>query len=190
MLGVVVVVGTIEVGGHDGDIIGAVLAVEELAVLEAADLGQRIGFVGLLQRTGEQAALWHGLGSHAGVDTAAAQKLEFLAAVLPGGMDDVHLEDHILVHEVGQCALVSHDAAHLGGSKEHVLGLLLSEEGLYGILTGEVKFRVGSQHQVVISLAFQFPYYCTTDHASVTGYIYLTCFFHLILDLDSSLRSE
>ena len=38
MFGMIVIVGTIEVRGHHGDIVGAVLAIQELAILEAADL--------------------------------------------------------------------------------------------------------------------------------------------------------
>ena len=159
VLGVVVVVGAIEVGGHHGDVVGAVLAVEELAVLEAGDLGQSVCLVGLLQLAGEQAALGHGLGSQTGVDATGAQKLELLAAVLPSGMDDVHLENHVIVHEVGQGTLVGHDATYLGGSKEHVLGLLLSEEGLYGFLAGEVKFLVGAGDNIGIALALELANY-------------------------------
>ncbi len=47
--GVVVVVRAVEVGGHDGDVVSAVLAVEELAVLQSGDLCERIRLVGLLQ---------------------------------------------------------------------------------------------------------------------------------------------
>ncbi len=167
VLGVVVVVGAVEVGGHDGDVVGAVLAVEELAVLEAADLGEGVGLVGLLQRTGEETALRHGLGSHAGVDAAAAQELEFLAAVLPGGMDDVHLEDHVVVHEVGQGALVGDDAAYLGSSEEHVFGTLLSKERLHLVLTGEVQFRVGTGDDIVVSLSLEFAHNGASHHTTV-----------------------
>ena len=38
--GMIVVVGAIKIGGHDGDIVSAVLTVQELAVLQAADLSQ------------------------------------------------------------------------------------------------------------------------------------------------------
>ena len=173
VLGMVVVVGAVEVGGHDGDVVRAVLAVEELAILEAADLGQGIGLVGFLQLAGEEAALGHGLRGHAGVDAGGAQELELVAAVLPSGMDDVHLEDHVVVHEVGQRALVGHDAAHLGSRQEDVLGLLLCEEGLDLILTGEVEFRVGTRDNIMVALALEFSYYCRAHHATVTGNINL-----------------
>lgn len=138
VLGVVVVVGTVEVGRHHRDVVGAVLSVEVLAVLESADLGEGIRLVGLLQLAGEQAALLHGLWSHAGVDATAAQELKLLAAVAPGGVDDVHLKNHVIVHEVGQGTLVGDDAAYLGSSEEDVLGLLRCKELLYLILAGEV----------------------------------------------------
>ena len=148
----VVIVRPIEVGGHHGDVVRAILAVEELAILETRDLGEGIGLVGLLEFGGEQAALGHGLWRHAGLDARGSKELELAAAILPSGMDDVHLEDHVVVHEIGKGGLVSDDAAYLGSSEEHVLGLLLGEEGLNGILAGEVELRMRSQHQVVITL--------------------------------------
>ena len=158
VLGVIVVVGTIEVGGHDGDVVGAVLAIEELAILESADLGQGIGLVGLLELGGEQAALGHGLGCHAGIDAAGTEELELLAPIAPCGVDDVHLEDHIVVHEIGQRTLVGHDAAYLGGSQEDVLGTLLGEKGLDLVLTAEIQLAVGTGDDVGIALTLQLAY--------------------------------
>ena len=160
VLGVIVVVRAIEVGGHDRDIVGTVLAIEELAILETGDLSEGIGLVGLLELGGEQAALGHGLWGHAGVDARGAKELELAAAVLPSGMDDVHLEDHVVVHEIGKGALVSDNAAYLGGSQEHVLGALLGEEGLYGFLAGEVELLVGTGDDIGVALALELTYYC------------------------------
>ena len=157
VLGMVVVVGPVEVGGHHGDVVCAVLAVEELAVLEAADLGQSIGLVGLLQFTGQQAAFFHRLGSHARIDAAGAQELEFLTTVLPRRMNHVHLQDHVVVHKVGQRALVGHNAAHLGGRQEHVLGVLLFKEGFYLILPREVQLLVRPSNDIGVTLALKFP---------------------------------
>ena len=49
MLGVVVVVGAIKVSRHHADVVGAILTVQKLAILQATDLRQGIGFVGLLE---------------------------------------------------------------------------------------------------------------------------------------------
>ena len=156
VLGVVVVIGAIEVGRHDGDIVGAILTVEELAVLQTANLSQGISLVGLLQLRGEQAGLRHGLWCHAGINTAAAQELEFLATVLPRSMDDVHLEDHVLVHEVGQSTLVGDDATDLGCCEEDIFGFLLGKELLDGLLTGEIELFVGTSDNIGIALSLKF----------------------------------
>ena len=68
VLGVVVIVGTIEVGRHNGDVVGAVLAIEELTVFQSTNLRQRIRFVGLFQLAGEQATLLHWLRRQARID--------------------------------------------------------------------------------------------------------------------------
>ena len=181
VLGVVVVIGAVEVGGHHRDVVRAVLAVEELTVLEAADLGQGIGFVGLLQLAGEQAALFHRLRGHAWIDATAAQKEEFFALVFPGSVDDIHLEDHVVVHEVREGALVGDDPADLGGRQEYVFGLLGSEEGLYGVLPREVQLLVRPRDDVGIALSPELPYDGASHHAPVAGDVYFAVGFHAVM---------
>ena len=74
---------TVEIGGHEGQILGAVLAVEAAAELDAGDLGDGIGTVGLFQGTGEEVLLLERLGRELRVDAGAAQEDEPLAP-LPG----------------------------------------------------------------------------------------------------------
>ena len=126
----VVVVGTIEVGGHHGDVVRTVLAVEELAVFQAGDLGEGVGLVGLLKLRREQARLGHRLRCHAGVDARRAEELEFLAAVAPCGVDDVHLKHHVVVHEVCKSRLICLNPTHLRCGKEDVFGFLGCKEAV------------------------------------------------------------
>ena len=173
VLGVIIVVRAIEISRHDGDIVGAVLTIEKLAILETGDLGEGVGLVGLLELAGEQAALGHGLWRHAGVDARGAKELELLAAVLPSGMNDVHLQNHVVIHEIGKGGLVSDNAAYLSSSEEHVLGLLLGEEGLNGLLAGEVKLLVGTGDDIGVALALELANDGGAHHATVTGNVYL-----------------
>ena len=59
-----VVAGAIEVGRHEREVVGAVLAVETAAQLDAGDLGDRVRPVGLLERTGQQVLLLERLRRH------------------------------------------------------------------------------------------------------------------------------
>ena len=176
--GVIVVVRTIEVGGHDADVVGAVLTVQKLAVLQTGDLSQCIGLVGLFQFTGQQAVFLHGLRCHAGVDAGGAEELQLLAAVLPCRVDGIHLQRHVVIHEIGKCFLIGHDAADLGSSKEHILRLLLCEELFHSILTGQVQFLVGASDDIGIALTLQFTNDCRAHHAAMTCDINLSILFH------------
>ena len=71
----VVVVGAIQVGGHHGDVVRAVLTVQELAVLQATDLRQGIRLVGLLGL----------LLSEEGFNGILASEVQFLV----GASDDI-----------------------------------------------------------------------------------------------------
>ena len=115
---------------------------------------------------------------HAGVDAAAAEKLQLLAAVLPSSVDDVHLEDHVVVHEVGQGVLVSDDAADFGCGEEDVFGLFGFEEGLHLVLTRQVEFLVRPCDDVGIALSLQFTDDGRAHHPTVTGDVYFAVYFH------------
>ena len=93
-------------------------------------------------------------------------------------MDGIHLQRHVVIHEIGKCFLIGHDAADLGSSKEHILRLLLCEELFHSILTGQVQFLVGASDDIGIALALQFPHDGAAHHAAMPGYIDLCVFLH------------
>jgi len=138
VFGVVVVVGAVEVRWHYGDVVCSILPVQEFTVFEPADFSQRICLIGLFQLASQQATLLHRLGRHARVDATAPKELQLLASVFPGGVDDVHFQDHVVVHEVCQCALVRHDAAYFGGRQEHIFRFFFFKELFYVGLSCQV----------------------------------------------------
>ena len=69
-----VVVGTVQIGGHDGYVIGAVLQVEAFTHFQSGYLGDGVRLVGIFQRGSKQGVLCHGLRSHARIDACAAQE--------------------------------------------------------------------------------------------------------------------
>ena len=93
-------------------------------------------------------------------------------------MDGVHLQRHVVIHEISQCFLVCHDAADLGSSKEHILRLLLCEELFHSILTGQVQFLVGAGDDIGVTLTLQFTNDCRAHHPAMTCDINLSILFH------------
>lgn len=67
-----VVVGAVQVGWHNGQEVGAVLDVVAFTHLDAGNLRNGIGFVGVFQRAGEQVFFLHGLGAFSGINAGAA----------------------------------------------------------------------------------------------------------------------
>ena len=180
----VIVVRTVEICRHHADVVGAVLTVEVLAVLQSADLGQGVSLVGGFQRGGQQTTLRHGLWRKTRIDAAAAEKFQFLATVLPRRMDDIHFEDHVLVHEIRQSTLIGDNAPDLCCREEDVFGLLLREEGLHIHLTGEVEFLVGSSDDVMVSLPLQLAHNSRANHAAMPRDVYFTILLHINLRLN------
>ena len=153
-----IVVGAIEVGGHDGNVVGAVLEIETLAHLESGNLGDSVWLVGVFKGGSEQGVFLHGLLDVARIDAGAAQKEEFLHSMAETFADDILLDLQILVDEVGTIGVVGHDASHVGGGKDDVLGLFFIKEALYGHSVEEVELLMGAAYKVGVSLGLQvFP---------------------------------
>ena len=176
----IVVVGSVQVRRHNADIVGSVLSVQELTVFQSGNLRQCISLVGLLQFRSQQAALLHRLRCHTGINAATAQKHQLLTVVLPCGMDHIHLQDHVFIHEIRQSFAVRHDAAYFCCCQKYIIRLFLCEKFLYRILSAQIQFLMGAGDNVLISVSLQ----CSTDgtsyHASVSRYIYFSVFFHNI----------
>ena len=93
-------------------------------------------------------------------------------------MDDVHLQDHIHVHEISQCLVVGDYPADLGGGEEHIFRPLGLEKGLHGTLVAEVKLSVSPQDKVVVALPAQLTDDRRPYHPAVAGDIDLGVLLH------------
>ena len=69
-----IVARAVEVGRHGGDVVAAMLPAVGLGQLDAGDLGDRIPFVGRLERAGEQCVLVDRLRRELRIDAARAQE--------------------------------------------------------------------------------------------------------------------
>ena len=172
-----VVVGAIEVGGHHGNIVGAVLQVVALAHLQASNLGNGILLVGVLQRAGQQAVLLHRLGSILGVDAGAAQEEEFLHAMGIGLADHVALDLHVHHDEVCSIEHIGHNATHKGSGQHHSIQLFFIKELLDSVLVGQVQFLVAAANKVGVTSLQQVVPDDRTNKAVVACYVYFRCFF-------------
>ena len=124
VLEVVVVPRAVQVGGHNARVARGVLPVEALAKLDARNLGQRVGLVGLLQGAREQVLLPDGLGAVARVDAARPEEHEVLNARSVGALNEVGLHHEVLVDKVRTVDVVGLYAPHLGRGNKNVVGLL------------------------------------------------------------------
>ena len=154
----VVVVRTVEIRRHYADIIRAVLTVQVFAVFQSGNLRQSVGFIGLFQLGCQQTLFFHGLGGHTRVNARRTQEFQLLAPVLPCRMDHVHLQDHVLVHEVSQGALVRFDAPDFRGGQKDIFRLFFGEETFDGLLMGQIEFLVRAGDDIGISLTLQFAH--------------------------------
>ena len=146
-----IVVGAIEVGGHHGNKVGAVLQVVALAHLKTCNLGNGVRLVGVLQGTSEKGVLHHRLRGLLGIDAGAAEEEKLLHTVGICLTDNVALDLHVHHDEVGTVEAVGHDASHESGCQHNGIGLLFIEELLDSVLVGQIHLLNGLANQIIVS---------------------------------------
>ena len=109
-----IVIRTIEVGRHYGNIVGTVLEIVRLAHLETSNLGNGVFLVGVFQFTSEEAVLLHGLKRILRIDTGRAKEEEFLHIMSICLGNNVALDLHIHHQKVSTIKTVGHDATYKG----------------------------------------------------------------------------
>ena len=170
-LQVEIVIGAIEVGRHGGDERGAILTIVGLAHGDAGDLGDGIGAVGRLQRSGKEVLLLDRLGGKLGVDAGAAEEEELPDAVFPRLVDYVGLDHQVVVDELRRVAVVCDDPSHPCGGKEDILRPLLSEEPRHRPLVPQVELAARPEDEVGKPILLKPPHNRRTDQAAMTCHI-------------------
>ena len=99
------------------------MAVAAFAELDAGDLGDGVGLVGLFERASEEVVFFDGLGAIARVDAAGTEKAQVFDAGLEGTVEDVILDGEVFVNEIGAVRVVGVDATYSGGGQKDVVGL-------------------------------------------------------------------
>ena len=154
------------------------LAVVAFAELDAGDLGDGIGFVGLFQRTGQEEVLPDRLRAVARIDAARAEKAQALHTGQPGTVNQVGLDHQVLVDEVGAQRVVGVDAADDGGRNENEVGFLPGQKGMRRGLIEQVQRGTVTGQDVSVAGLFQPAHQRGADHAAMTGDVDLRGSFH------------
>ena len=166
-----VVVGPVEVGGHHGDIVGAILQIETFAQLQPGNFCDSVRLVGVFERRGEQCAFGNGLHGIARINAGASKEKKLLHAVAETLADDILLDLQVLVDEIGAVDAVSHDSAHVCGSENHIFGLLGIEELAHSYGVEQIELGVCAAYQVGIAFFLEVVPNCRTHESAVTGNI-------------------
>src|SRR4029453_7686145 len=114
-----VVARAVKVGRHRRYEVAAVLATVGLTKLDTGDLGDRIGFVGRLQRSCQQRRLRDRLRSLTRIDTRRAEEQKFFDTRAVRSMDDVGFNEQIVIEKVGRKSIVGVHAPYAAGSKKN-----------------------------------------------------------------------
>ena len=144
---VVIVAGTVEVGGHDADEVATVLSPVGFAELQVSNLSGDVRLVGRFQQTYQQRVLRNGLWGQLKVNAGGTQKQQLLNAVLVALPNGIALNQQVVGQKIGSVRIIGPNAAHFDGGQQHVLWLLLGKKVRHGSLVAQVHSlrRVGDQ---------------------------------------------
>src|SRR5262245_45969758 len=113
-----IVARAVKIGRHRRYEVAAVLATVGLTKLDAGYLGDRIGFVGRLQRSRQQRRLGDWLWSLTRIDARRAEEQKLFDTGAVRSMDDVGFNEQIVIEKVGRKSIVGVHAAHAAGSQK------------------------------------------------------------------------
>ena len=169
VFGIVIIPRAIEVGGHETDVIAAVLMTVGIAEFDARDFGKGIGFVGGFQRPGQQGILRDGLRRVFGVNTGRSQKKQFGHTAPVRGLDEVGLHHQVIVEKFGPVGIVGVDASHFGSRNQNISRALLLKVGLHRRLVAGIQFAAARAKQAGITADLQKASKGRADHPPGPG---------------------
>ncbi len=143
-----IVVGTIKVGRHHGNIIRAVLKIEALAHLKPGNLGDSIRLISIFQRRCKQTVFRHRLRRILRVDACGAEKKQFFHSMPPAFTDYILLNLEITPDEVRPVLQVGHNASHVCRRKHYRIRPFLIKKSAYCGLVKKIKLLMGPSCQI------------------------------------------
>ena len=168
VLQVIVVPGTVEIGRHRRVEHHAELLPVGLGELETRDLGNSVGLVGRLQRSGEQTILGHRLRCELRINARTAEEEQALHPVFVGAVDRVGRDGEILKQELRRISVVRVDTADLGCGDDGHVGFFRGVKCLHRDLRRQVEFAARAEQERRARLAREAAHERATDHAVVT----------------------
>jgi hypothetical protein len=139
-----------------------------LTEFDAGDLGDRIPFVGRLQRAGQQRIFVDRLRREFGINAGRTEKHEPFDVGPMCFVDDIRLDRQIVAEEILGKRLVRQDATDLGGGEDHRIRLLALHIRLHIRLLTQIERGVSGRENFDI-FARETAQDRRTDHARVSS---------------------
>src|SRR3569623_2110368 len=148
---IIVIVWTIQIGGHHADVTSAILPVITLAQFDTRDLGDGVRFIRLLQWSGEKILLLNRLGTITRINATGALKADALHVCQVRSMNDNGRDHQVLIYELRTRDVIGLNAPYLGCGNKYIVGFLMLEIGIDGGLIQQFQLRARRQYQVLVT---------------------------------------
>ena len=93
-------------------------------------------------------------------------------------MNDVHLQRHVVIHEIRQRLLICNDASHLCSRQKYIIRLFLFKKILYLLLSAQIQLLMRPRDDIMISGFFECADDSGAHHAAMSCHIDFCFFFH------------
>ena len=155
ILKVVVVSGTVQIGGHDRKVLRPILTVIGPTHFDTGYFGDRVRPISWLQRAGKQVSFLHRLRTLSRINAGRAEKKKPLYTGTPALVDNIILNGQILSDELRRIRVVGMNAANLGRRNENILRPLFFKKTSHSRLIGKIKITMGTGNDICKPLTLQ-----------------------------------
>src|SRR3569623_639375 len=166
---IIVIVWTIQIGGHHTDVASAILPVITFAQFNTRDFGDGVRFIRLFQRPGEKILLLNRLGTITRINAAGAEKADALHVCQVRSMNEIGLDYQVLIYELRTRDVIGLYAPYFGCGNKDVVGFLLLEKGVDADLIQQIQLGACRQYQFLITPGAYATYDGGAHHSAVAS---------------------
>ena len=173
-----IIIRTIKVGRHHGNIVRTILQIEALTHLQTRNLGNGIRFVRIFQRRSQQSVLFHWLCDITGIDTGTAQKKQLLYIMAKTLPYHILLNLKVLIDKISTILQISHNSTDMRSGKDNSIRQFFIKELFYGHTIKKVQLFMRTSYTICVTTTLQIIPDSRTHQAMVSCYIDFRIFIH------------
>lgn len=185
LLQVKVIIWTIEIGWHTGNILCSILTIIALTKFDASNFCKCISIIRRLKKSCKKVLFFDWLWCKFWIDTTWTKKKKFFYSTLVCWFNNIHLNPKIILKKIHWIGIISDYSSDFCGCKKDVFWLFSLKKILNRISIQQIQLRMCTKNNIWESFFFKISHKGWANKSTMTSNIDFWSFFHKkILQLD------